>query len=75
MGQSAGNAPLAERAVWLSRPAERAGDWQAALEACDWNIREVSRRLAVGRATVYRKIEKYELDRDGRLGDDEDVTP
>ena len=34
MGQSAGNAPLAERAVWLSRPAERAGDWQAALEAC-----------------------------------------
>ncbi|MBH04275.1 MAG: hypothetical protein CMP08_09195 [Xanthomonadales bacterium] len=33
MARSAGNAPLAERSVWLSRPAERAGDWQAALEA------------------------------------------
>lgn len=42
--------------------------FEAALVACDGNIREVSRRLSVGRATVYRKIEKYELDRDGPLG-------
>jgi len=41
--------------------------FEAALRACGWNVREVSRRLAVGRATVYRKIEKYELDRDGRV--------
>ena len=44
--------------------------FEEALDACNWNIRDVSRRLAVGRATVYRKIEKYELDRDGRLDGD-----
>ena len=38
--------------------------FEEALEACGWNIHDASRRLAVGRATVYRKIEKYGLDRD-----------
>ena len=48
--------------------------FEEALAACDWNIRDVSRRLAVGRATVYRKIEKYELDREGRLGSPGETT-
>ena len=37
--------------------------FEEALAACGWNIHDASRRLAVGRATVYRKIEKYGLDR------------
>ena len=35
--------------IWLRR----------ALDLCDWNIREVSRRLGVGRATIARRIDLY----------------
>ncbi|MGC6487621.1 MAG: sigma-54-dependent transcriptional regulator [Planctomycetota bacterium] len=41
--------------------------FEEALTACGWNIHDASRRLAVGRATVYRKIEKYGLDRRDEL--------
>ena len=30
-----------------------------ALELCNWNIREVSRRLGLGRATINRRLESY----------------
>jgi len=32
-----------------------------ALELTNWNIQEASRRLRIGRATIYRKIERYGL--------------
>jgi two-component system response regulator HydG len=32
-----------------------------ALELTNWNIQEASRRLQIGRATIYRKIERYGL--------------
>ena len=32
-----------------------------ALELSNWNIQEASRRLRIGRATIYRKIERYGL--------------
>jgi DNA-binding NtrC family response regulator len=32
-----------------------------ALELTDWDAREASRRLRIGRATIYRKIERYGL--------------
>jgi len=41
--------------------------FEEALTACSWNIHDASRRLGVGRATVYRKIEKYGLDRAQKL--------
>ena len=44
---------LVERA-WLER----------ALELCDGNVREVSRRLGIGRATIARRLERYQ-DADG----------
>ena len=34
-----------------------------ALELSNWNIQEASRRLRIGRATIYRKIERYGLNR------------
>ena len=34
---------------------------QRALELTNWNVQEASRRLNLGRATVYRKIERYRL--------------
>jgi DNA-binding NtrC family response regulator len=48
-----------------------------ALELTNWNIQEASRRLQIGRATIYRKIERYGLMRpetDGEsLADQTDV--
>jgi transcriptional regulator of acetoin/glycerol metabolism len=32
-----------------------------ALELTNWDAREASRRLRIGRATIYRKIERYRL--------------
>ncbi len=32
-----------------------------ALELTNWNVQEASRRLHIGRATIYRKIERYGL--------------
>ena len=34
-----------------------------ALEAAGWNVREAARLLGLGRATVYRKIERYALEK------------
>lgn len=36
---------------------------QHALEATDWKVNEAARRLRLGRATIYRKIERYGLKR------------
>ncbi|MHC4389860.1 MAG: sigma-54-dependent transcriptional regulator [Planctomycetota bacterium] len=38
-----------------------------ALELSDWNVREAARALEIGRATIYRKIERYDL-RAHRIG-------
>ncbi len=35
-----------------------------ALRACGWNVQDAARRLGIGRATIYRKMEKYGLMRD-----------
>ena len=32
-----------------------------ALELTNWDAQEASRRLRIGRATIYRKIERYGL--------------
>ena len=36
-----------------------------ALETAGWNIQEAVRSLGIGRATMYRKLEKYGLRRPG----------
>ena len=41
-----------------------------ALEITNWNIQEASRRLQIGRATIYRKIERYGLMRPELEGQD-----
>jgi len=41
-----------------------------ALELTNWNIQEASRRLRIGRATIYRKIERYGLMRPELAGQD-----
>ncbi|MHC4830592.1 MAG: helix-turn-helix domain-containing protein, partial [Planctomycetota bacterium] len=38
-----------------------------ALELSDWNVRAAAKALEIGRATIYRKIERYDL-RAHRIG-------
>ena len=48
-----------------------------ALELTNWNIQEASRRLQIGRATIYRKIERYGLMRpelEGQSFSDDDAV-
>ena len=52
-------APSAEDIV----PFDEEEKWiiQRALELTGWNVREAAERLGIGRATIYRKIERYAL--------------
>jgi transcriptional regulator of acetoin/glycerol metabolism len=36
-----------------------------ALRAANWNVQEAAAKLELGRATVYRKIERYGLRQEG----------
>ena len=45
----------------LTMEVEERRIFERALTLCDWNVREASERLGIGRATLYRRIHSYGL--------------
>jgi transcriptional regulator with PAS, ATPase and Fis domain len=44
-------------------PSQGRRDIEDALAATDWNVAKAARRLGIGRRTIYRRIQKYKLER------------
>jgi len=47
----------------IKRPSQGRREVEDALAAADWNVAKAARRLGIGRRTIYRRIQKYHLQR------------